>query len=138
MTQRYAFLDAGGVLVAHGFVESNRQGNTRLAVPDDFAFVPGRARWTGDAWEEYAPPAPVPQSVTRFQAKAALAQAGKLAAAQALVDASTDPLVKLAWSDAATFERQSPMLLALAPMLWPENTAAELDALFVAAAGISA
>lgn len=87
----------------------------------------------------YAPPAPaVPQSVTRFQAKAALAQAGKLAEAQALVDASTEPLVKLAWAEAATFERRSPMLLAMAPLLWPTNTEVALDAIFVAAAGISA
>lgn len=83
------------------------------------------------------PPPPVPQSVTRFQVKAALSIAGKLAAAQALVDASTDPLVKLAWTEAATFERQSPLLLSLAPLLWPEDTDAHLDAIIVSAAGIS-
>lgn len=94
--------------------------------------------WNGAVFGTPNHPQGVPQIVTRFQAKAALALAGKLAAAQALVDASTDPMVPLAWNEVASFERNSPMLNAMAAALWPENTDAELDAVFTVAAGITA
>ena len=42
--------------------------------------------------------------VTRFQAKAAMIQAGLLDDIQVAIDASEDPLVALAWSEAG-FER---------------------------------
>lgn len=78
----------------------------------------------------------VPASVTRFQALAALSNAGLLANAQAAVNASTNPLVPLAWNNAQTFDRASPTIAALATAL--NLTSAQLDALFIAAAGITA
>lgn len=75
----------------------------------------------------------VPQSVSRFQARAALLDAGLLDPIQKLMEGPDVPAVmKLAWNDAQTFERQSPTLLALAAQLHLSD--ADLDALFVAAA----
>lgn len=82
------------------------------------------------------PPA-VPQSVTRFQALAALHLAGKLSAVQAIMSAPETPvLAKLAWDNALSFERTSPTLASLAAMLG--MTDADLDALFTTAATIEA
>lgn len=81
--------------------------------------------------------ATVPQTVTRFQALAALHLAGKLTAVQAIMAAPETPvLAKLAWDNALSFERNSPTLASLAPMVG--MTSADLDALFTAAAQIEA
>jgi len=83
-----------------------------------------------------APPLPPAlQSVTRFQARAALYNAGLLDAAEALM-ADADPIARLAWSDAQTFQRNSPTIAALAPALGLSD--ADIDALFAAAALIDA
>jgi hypothetical protein len=81
-------------------------------------------------------PDPVPQVVSRFQAKAALAQAGLLAQADAAVAASGNAVLQLAWSEANEFHRNSPGINALAPALGLDS--AGLDDLFRAAAGIVA
>jgi len=79
----------------------------------------------------------VPQSVTRFQALAALHLAGHLPAVQAIMAAPETPvLAKLAWDNALSFERSSPTLASLAGALGLTDDA--LDALFVAAAGVAA
>lgn len=79
----------------------------------------------------------VPQTVTRFQALAALHLAGKLTAVQAIMAAPETPvLAKLAWDNALSFERNSPTLASLAAMLG--MTDADLDALFTQAATIEA
>jgi hypothetical protein len=79
-------------------------------------------------------PAPV---VSRFQARAALHLAGRLADVQTLMDQpGTDPLAKLAWSDAQEFHRDSPTVLSMASALG--MTDADLDNLFATAAGIKA
>lgn len=106
------------------------------------------AVWDGGAWsiramqedepvgpETPAPPL-VPQEVSRFQAKAALAMAGKLAAAEAAVHGSGDVILQLAWAEAGTFKRNSPGIAVLAPLI--ELDDAGLDDLFRTAAGIVA
>lgn len=59
----------------------------------------------GNTPEPYEPPPPpVPQSVTRFQARAALHLAGLLPQVEALMaDPATDPIARLAWQDAQEF-----------------------------------
>jgi len=80
-------------------------------------------------------PASVPQVVSRYQAKAALHDAGLLAEVEALMaDEGTGALARLAWTDAVEFRRDSPFIADLAPALG--LTDAEVDALFVAAAAI--
>lgn len=71
--------------------------------------------------------------VSRLQAKAALLQMGLLPQADALV-AAMDPLTKLAWTEANSFKRSSPLLNAMIEyMQWPDGTPldqADLDELF--------
>ena len=55
MMPRYAFLDPAGLLKAHGFVETNEVGQTRVIVPDDFDLPPNRWRHGGSGWEAVAP-----------------------------------------------------------------------------------
>lgn len=99
----------------------------------------------GSSWVFVTPQEPetpppidgVPQSVTRFQALAALHLAGHLPAVEAIMAApETDMMAKLAWANALSFERSSPLLASLAAVLG--MTDADLDALFTAASGIAA
>ncbi len=84
-----------------------------------------------------AAPAVVPQTVTRFQALAALHIAGHLEAVQAIMASPETPaLAKLAWDNALSFERSSPTLATLAGALG--LTDADLDALFISASEIVA
>ncbi|MDR3439880.1 hypothetical protein [Telmatospirillum sp.] len=79
----------------------------------------------------------VPQSVSRFQAFAALSNAGLLAAAQTAV-ASASQIVQLAWGNAQDFERDSPTIAAIAQSLTTPLTSSQVDALFIAAVQIKA
>ena len=87
---------------------------------------------------ELQTPAPVaPSLVTRFQALATLATAGYLPTIRAYIATlSEDDIVRLAWENAAEWERSSPTLAALATMLG--LTDAQVDDLFIAASQVSA
>lgn len=92
-------------------------------------------RWDGTEW--VAPPVYVPQAVSRFQAKAALLNAGLLNQVEAIIAApATDAMTKLAWAEAIEFNRNSPTVLGLAQALG--LTDQQLDDLFTAAAQINA
>ena len=80
-------------------------------------------------------PVVIPQTVTRFQALAALHLAGYLEAASAAV-AQSGVMAKLAWDNAQSFERSSQTLVALAVALGLSE--AQLDALFTQADQIKA
>lgn len=122
--------------------------STGIVLRDDGAFIPadgGNADWQayqqwlslGNQPTPYAPAAQVPQSVTRFQALAALSEAGLLTATKAIfADQQTTVLARLAWENAFEFKRTSPTLLQLAPLLGLDSSA--LDALFTRAAAIDA
>ena len=75
-------------------------------------------------------------SCSRFQAKAALSDAGKLTAANTAVAASGNALIQMAWADAIVFRRNSPSITAMATAL--SMTPTEVDNLFIAAALITA
>lgn len=79
--------------------------------------------------------APIPQSISRFQARAALLAADLLSDVEAAV-AAADPFAQLAWAEAQEWRRDSPTLLALAHGIG--LTDAEIDDLFVQAAAIRA
>lgn len=79
----------------------------------------------------------IPQVVSKFQAKAALHQAGLLAQVEALMASESTPmLARLAWADAQEFRRTSPTVAAMAAALGLDDAA--LDALFTQAASIEA
>lgn len=97
-----------------------------------------QARQEFDAWVA-AGNAPIPatsqevlapQTVTRFQARAALMLAGLLEMVEAAI-ANADPLTKLAWADAQSFERDSPMITNMAAAFGFSD--AQLDSLFTQA-----
>lgn len=92
--------------------------------PEEIAALPGPQ------------PAPVPDEVSRFQAKAALSQAGLLTQANTIVANSGNALLQLAWDEAVSFKRNSPGINALAPALGLNDAA--LDQLFITAAQIVA
>lgn len=81
------------------------------------------------------PPAPIPQTVSRFQARAALLQAGKLAEAEAVVS-QADVITQLAWAEATEWKRSSPAINTLAEAIG--LTQDDIDDLFRAAAEIEA
>lgn len=117
--------------------------DNKLHFLDDESFAhllpPGSVKITDAEAEALRPvPAPVvPQVVSRFQARAALHLAGLLDDVEALMAAPGTPaLAKLAWADAQEFKRNSPTVLSLSASLG--LTEAQLDALFITAAGIEA
>jgi len=81
------------------------------------------------------PPPSVPESVTRFQARAVLLQMGLLAQVNAIV-AQADELTQLAYAETINWERNSPMLKALAGAL--SLTDEQVDDMFRQAAEIKA
>ena len=82
-------------------------------------------------------PTPVPQSVSRFQARAALHLAGLLDQVEGLmVDPSTPTLARLAWADAQEFKRSSPTIASMAQALGLSDE--DVDALFISASAIDA
>jgi len=84
-----------------------------------------------------APPPPIPQTVTRFQALAVLAAGGYLDTVRTYINTlDQNNVQRLAWENATDWERTSPTLNALATMLG--LTDAQVDDLFVAASQVSA
>ncbi len=114
-------------LVWHGSPET---------APDVSAFI----ATTAGAWSYSDAPAaglsePVPSSVSRFQARAALREAGLLEPIEAAV-AAADDLTREAWASAIAFERMSPTIATLAAALGLSS--AQVDDLFRRAAMIRA
>lgn len=79
-------------------------------------------------------PVPVPQIISRFQAKAQLHNDGLLILVESMI-AESGALVKLAWADAQDFHRQSPTLKAIGLQL--NLTDEQLDTLFIEASQIT-
>lgn len=92
----------------------------------------------GNTPEPYiAPPPPIPQTVTRFQALATLAAGGWLDVVHTYMDAlPRNNVQRLAFENATDWERTSPTVNALAAMLGLSD--AQVDDLFVAASQVSA
>ena len=81
-------------------------------------------------------PTPVPQTVSPYQARIALLNAGLLDAVNALVaNPSTPRQAVIAWEYATVIERYSPFISSLAPALSLND--AQVDALFIAAAQVT-
>lgn len=119
-------------------------GNPYHVIPSDPLFAEAQEAGA-DAPFEPVPPQPTEAEllaawratakVSRFQARAALFAAGKLAAVEAVV-AATGGMAAIAWADASEFRRDSPTIAALAGAAGLTDT--DLDALFQAAAQITA
>jgi len=123
---------------------ANAEGTAAVLLTKESGAVLVSAKDTPDLWAAmsssvkpatYTPVKVVPSSVTRFQARAALMQAGLLTQAQTVI-AGADEFTKLAWSDAQEFLRSSPTVAAMGAAMG--LTSAQLDQLFLAAAEIKA
>lgn len=95
----------------------------------------------GEGLESFpeAPPEPpvVPDRVSAFQARAALADAGLLDMVEGMMaDPATPVKARLAWQHATEFLRTSPTVLGMGAALGLDETA--LDAMFIHAATIVA
>ena len=100
-------------------------GNQRFTDPDK------------SLYESIPDPAPVPNSVTRFQAMAALELAGHLTDVETIMaDPGTPIMAKLAWKNALEFFRDSPTVAAISGTLGMSSD--EVDQLFITASGIAA
>lgn len=77
----------------------------------------------------------VPQVISRFQARAALMDAGILADVEIAV-AGAGPLAQLAWAEAIEWRRDSHTISVISDALGLSDE--DLDDLFIAAAGIVA
>ena len=78
---------------------------------------------------------PVPASVSRFQARAALQLAGLLDDAEAAI-AQANPLSRIAWEHANVYRRDSPTVISIGHQLGLSD--ADMDELFKTAASITA
>ena len=126
-------------IIENGIVVNIAVSNTPLAAN----WVDGAGAQIGDEYVGggFVRPVivdPVPESVTRRQAKVALLQAGLLDEVESGIEAITDPvtkrIAKLDWSEAQEFRRDWPLLNQLAVGMG--ITDGQLDELFRAAAGI--
>ena len=79
---------------------------------------------------------PVPKSVSPYQARIALLQAGYLSTVEALMaDPNTPAAAKIAWEYATIWERQSAFIETLGPALGLSSE--QIDDLFRAAAQVT-
>ena len=135
---------SGGYKMKAAVLENNVVIN--VIIVESLDVIPGLIDGTnagiGDTWDGTqfikppAPPAPIPASITRRQAKLALLGAGLLDAVQPAIDAIPDATMRSAaqidWDDALEFERNNATLAALAADLG--LTPDQLDDLFRTAA----
>lgn len=123
-------------VISNGIVVNVIEASDGFTLPG-MTLVASASAGIGDTYTNgtFARPAPVvhvPAEVTDLQARLALIAVGKLAAVEAVVAAADD--ATKAWFDRALiWRRDSPIISALAPALG--LTSADLDALFIDAAG---
>jgi hypothetical protein len=96
-----------------------------------------RAVWQGDAWGVEEIPPPVPESVSMRQARLALLGAGLLDAVESAIaglPGDAGKAAKIEWEYATEIRRDNPLFAQLSAALG--MSAAQLDDLFIAAAGL--
>ena len=102
--------------------EQINQDCTALGIPDTVDPVPD--------------PVPVPFSITQLQGKLQLDLMGLYQQVEAMIEQSGTQ-AKIYWNTAANWERTSPILKRLAPMIWPTDTDQALDQFFINASKLS-
>jgi hypothetical protein len=122
------------ILGSNGAVEIREDSSAELPV--------GATLLTDDEFEALRnQPLPqasgIPQTVSKFQAKAALLNVGMLEQVEALMaNPATPAITRLAWTEVQNFERSSPTIASMAAALGLNE--AQIDALFIAASKITA
>lgn len=96
-----------------------------------YEFVNGE--WVEPEIEE---PNQVPTTLSSYQAKLALFNAGLLTSVQSLIDHPDTPTnIKLAWQEGLSFRRDNPMIATIATQLGLSET--DIDDLFIAGEQLS-
>lgn len=99
-------------------------------------FEPNKYKFI-NSWKTLDDKDPVPAQVTRMQAKTVLHMAGLLTSIQTFMDdPGTDPIYKIAWDEAQTFDRNSQTIAALQSTLGLTDD--QIDDLFRQASTITA
>jgi len=140
MIKRY-FVDTCGRLAGEVLVAKpvNPGG---LLIIDHPTILGDVTEWVWDGAALHHAPIPlqptnVPAAISRFQARAALLQAGLLEDVESIMsNPEADTFASLAWKEASEFRRHSPTVLAISPSLG--LTDAQLDDMFRFAASIHA
>ena len=78
----------------------------------------------------------VPKSITQLQGKLQLDIMGLYLTVEEMINQSGSQ-AKIYWNTAANWDRDSPILNRLAPMIWPEDTQDNLDEFFKQAIKLS-
>ena len=78
----------------------------------------------------------VPQTITQLQGKLQLNLMGLYDSVEGMIEQSGTP-AKIYWNTAANWERNSPILNRLAPMIWLQDTDNQLDIFFKNASKLS-
>lgn len=120
-------------------VSGNPIPNSCIGIPRDTVNGSGIGwEYINGQFKSPPPPTPIiPTVVSRFQARAALVQAGYFDQVDAyMASLPRTDIKRMAWEDAEGFDRTSTTLQAVAQMLNLDS--AGLDALFVLAASIQA
>lgn len=71
-----------------------------------------------------------PYTISQLQGMLQLDRMGLLEQVESLIDQSGNT-AKIYWKTAQNWERTSPILNNLAPLIWPEHTQAKLDQFFI-------
>ena len=127
-----SLITASGILVGFANIESLNDSFVCDGTIYQHSVVGADA--TIGVWVEPPAAPPVPSSITRFQALAALHNAGLLESTIAAVNLAP-ALTKLAWDNTATFERNNETLNTLSTSMGLSST--QLDNLFIAGALIT-
>ena len=132
----YAQITENGVCTSVSELRDETDAPNMIALTSLDRTLLGRL-WSGAAWGDApAQPPGVPASVTRRQARQALLLAGLLDKVEPAIAAIPDPVQRgmaaIEWADSQAFERDRPLLIALASALGLDDDA--LDNLFIQAA----
>ena len=85
--------------------------------------------WDGETVTQAPVMSPVPEVVSKFQAKASLLSAGHLGTVETIMaDPATPALARLAWTEAQEFRRDSPTVAMMSAAL--SLTSEQVDDLF--------
>lgn len=128
----YCIIDSNGnvlTVFANSQKPTNQNGYAEISV---FGGQVGQ-QWNGIAF--VSGNIPVPQSVSVFQAKLALSNAGIYSSVDSYISSNGTESEKIAWQYQQTYNRQDQMLIAVMTAIG--QTSAQIDALFVAAATLT-
>lgn len=107
------------------------RGEEEIYIPSPIPCRPDESYyWDGTEWQKHT--VPVPESVTKLQLYTALSAAGYMAEFDSFF--AQNPEAKTIWDLASEVERQNPLVGDIADALGLDD--AQVDALFIAAAGV--